>query len=289
MMKDDEESGLVRDRPDETLAIANRLKRGILCILCTILTIIVLLIIPLLVSLQGTITVVYQPQMEIYTKYLKLHTSDVAVCDLSVQPFIHPPDKKPGSVLLGVGGLTDLTNALQESTRIRIIDATCPLSYYETPNCMQPSWFKHGLLVKMSTVDQLVKAFPGFSPERIIVVVKNPFVEFAEEVRDGKRAPNLDQMKTFFALWASEQNAYQGLGDKIVLSLNSSDTSIKTIEQIRKVVPEDLVTESILQACYERKVKAPKPAFLSFQISKEEKENLCKMAMPYWVKDWGSC
>lgn len=288
-MKDDEESGLVRDRPDDSLAIANRLKRGILCILCIILMIILLLIIPLLVSLQGTITVVYQPSMEVYIKYLNQHTTDAAVCDLSVQPFVHPPDNKPGSVLLGVGGLTDLTNALQESTRIRIIDASCPLSYYETPNCMQPSWFKHGLLVKMSSVDQLVKSFPGFTPERIIAVVKNPFVEFAEEVRDGKRAANLEQMKAFFSLWASEQNAYQALGDKIVLSIYSSDTSLKTIEQIRKIIPENLVAESLLQKCYEKKVKPPKPAFLSFQISKEEKDNLCKTVAPYWIKDWGSC
>jgi hypothetical protein len=232
---------------------------------------------------------VYQPLTDVYAKYLDQRTTDASVCDLPVQPFVHPPDNKPGSVLLGVGGLTDLTNALQESTRIRIIDASCPLSYYETPSCMQPSWFKHGLLVKMSSVDQVVTSFPGFNAQRIILIKKNPFVEFAEEVRDGKRGANLDQMKSFFSLWTVEQNAYKGLVDRITLTINTTDTSIETILKIRKAIPEDLLTETLLQACYDKKVKDPKPAFLSFQISKEDKDKLCAMAAPYWINTWGPC
>lgn len=289
MMSDDEENGLITNIKDHSAQIILRYKRVLQCMLCFVLFVLIILIFPLIFSFNGTVSIMYQPSFEVYAAYISSYATNESVCDLPVQPFLHPPEGKPASVLLGVGDLTDLTSVLQESTRIRIIDSNCIRTYYETPSCMLPSWFKHGLLVKFQTVNDLISEFPGFHARRIVLIVQNPFEAYADYIRDQGTNSNMEKMQTFFNDWEGEQNAYTGLADKITVTIYTNHLDIDSIVAIRNAVPEDVVPVSILKYCYSRKLKKRKPSSIGMELSRGQKDILCNIVSAHWRKEWGPC
>ena len=284
-----EEIKLIPRQDDGTLKLAKKYTKAIMYMLCSFLVICLIGFIPLLLSLRGTMTLLFQPSIDVYRTYID-NPDALSSCSLSVQPFVHPPDGRNNIVLLGVGSLVDLTNALQESIRVRIIDATCTTSYYEIPSCMQISWFKHGLMVKMNRVEQLTGRFPGFYPERIIIVKKNPFVEYAEEVRDNPMiSSSFDEYERFFKAWVEEQSLYQGLKIANILYVTSNHTSLQTILDIRAFAPEGIVTERVTSVCYDTKYTKSLKELRTNVLTISQRDQLCAQVEEYWLKEWGTC
>jgi hypothetical protein len=291
---DDEEEGeeikLIRRPDDGTLQLAKKYTRAILYMLGFFLIVCLILFIPLILSLRGTMTLLFQPSELTYLSYLN-GVDSLSTCGLTVQPFLHPPSGRDGVALLGVGSLTEMTTALQETFRIRLIDASCTTSYYEIPSCMQISWFKHGLMVKMRTVTQLTTVFPGFNPAKVIVVVKNPFVEFAEEARDNPSSySGYTEYLRFFDLWKQEQKAYESLDTSNLLMIYNNSSSMQAMKEIRNFAPEGLISERVLVVCYDTKFTPFNTPLNLNVLTIPQRDELCEKVKDYWrQEEWGEC
>jgi hypothetical protein len=192
--------------------------------------------------------------------------------------------------MLGAGSMDDISNALEESTRVQVIDTHCGGFSRRRLSCVPTHFFHHALLVKFNFVEDLVDDFyAGYNPTRIVLVIQNPFELVAKEISNHNIGSSDLEIINFFDYWVSELGKYKSISNHVSLVLSSNVTSFESITAIYEMVPHEIVSAPIFRQCFERNVAQHNSPDLSYTMSDELRIKLCAKAKPYWRDSWKNC